>query len=243
MRFVLAPVLLSLGCLGGTTTGITPPPGGTRLLFIGNSLTYVNDLPAMVGQLARAAGKESVFVASVAFPDVSLDDHWAEGSARRALERSKWEYVVLQQGPSSLPQNQVLLAEAARRWDPVIRAAGAMPVLYQVWPTVGRSADFPAVLTSYRNAAQGVRGVLAPAGEAWRLAMSRADTMRLYHPDGLHPSMRGTYLAAAVLVARIADLDPRTLPPVIPGVAEDTATVRFLQRMAAEALAATPARP
>ncbi len=32
-------------------------PAPTRILFIGNSLTYQNDLPGMVCTLARAAGR------------------------------------------------------------------------------------------------------------------------------------------------------------------------------------------
>lgn len=241
--FVLLLSLLTSGCASSGTLGVEAPTGGVRLLFVGNSLTYVNNLPGMVGELARLAGIDSVFTASVAFPDVSLDDHWAEGSAVRALQRSRWEFVVLQQGPSTLPENRALLEAAARRFDVPVRAAGAVPVLYQVWPTVNRSGDFVPALASYQNAAQAVKGVLAPAGDAWRAAIAESDTIRVYSPDGLHASVRGTYLAALVIYARIFDRDPRLLPPRIPGVAEDTTTVRFLQRMANVALQRSPAKP
>ena len=55
-----------------------------RILFIGNSLTYPNDLPGMVCELARAASRNAV-CESVAKPDYSLEDHWNERDARGPL--------------------------------------------------------------------------------------------------------------------------------------------------------------
>src|SRR5262245_23603813 len=70
-----------------------------RVLFIGNSLTYVNDLPAMVTALADSAGAGPLVVESVVFGGYSLEDHWNQGDALRAIERGGWSVVVLQQGP------------------------------------------------------------------------------------------------------------------------------------------------
>ena len=205
------------GCLGqGAPTTPGFPDGKTRVLFIGNSLTYVNDLPRMVEAVARLGGDTSMATAAVAFPDFALEDHWNEGSARKALAQSRWEFVVMQQGPSSLPENQASLATWAGRFDPIIRGAGAEPVLYMVWPSAGRSGDFPGVLAGYRNAAAAVRGRFAPAGDAWLAAWALDPATALYGGDGFHPSASGTYLAALVIVGRITGLDPRTLPASIP---------------------------
>ena len=107
---------LLAGCLGAE--GLSPLfngrgsvryAGGVRVLFVGNSLTYFNDLGAMVAAVAHAAGDTAVRTATVAYPDYALEDHIAEGTAVRALRDARWEYVVMQQGPSSLPENQLLL--------------------------------------------------------------------------------------------------------------------------------------
>ena len=124
-----------------------------RVLFIGNSLTYTNALPEMFVALARQAGNNRVQALGVAFPDFALEDHWNEGTARRELNSHKWEYVVMQQGSSALPANQVFLREWAGRFAPVIRSAGAEPVMFMVWPQTNRLFDFPNVLQSYRDAA------------------------------------------------------------------------------------------
>lgn len=236
-------LLLSLvaACAAPSSPDSGAPP---RILFIGNSLTYVNDLPAMVKSVAVAAGQPAPETETVAFPDYALEDHWAEGTARRLLEQAKWDFVVLQQGPSSLPESQVNLITWTERFAPLIRSAGAEPVLYMVWPSRDRLAAFPQVRDSYRNAAARVNGIFAPAGEAWRVAMAADPAAPLYGADGFHPVPGGTYLAAVVILARVRALNPLTLPPAIPGVpGTPEATVRALQRAAALTLTGQPARP
>jgi hypothetical protein len=180
----------------------------------------------------------------VAFPDFALEDHWAEGTARRRLEEARWDFVVMQQGPSSLPQNQVHLRTWTEQFAPSIRNAGAEPVLYMVWPSRSRDSSFPAVLESYRNAAAAVQGIFAPAGEAWRLALAADPATPVYFKDGFHPLPSGTYLAAVVILGRIGTFDPVDLPPAIPGAPEfPAAVVQALQRAAATALSEQPSRP
>ena len=241
--------LLTAGCLGqnGPTTP-SFPDGKTRVLFIGNSLTYFNDLPGMVAAVARLAGDTSIATASVAFPNYALEDHWNEGTAGKILAENRWEFVVMQQGPSSLPENQAHLATWTGRFGPAIRQAGAEPVLYMVWPSAARASDFPGVLAAYRNAAAGVEGRFAPAGDAWLAAWAEDPATPLYGGDGFHPSPIGTYLAAVVIVGRISAIDPLTLPPTIPnGIAGPlpvpASTVRLLQRAARTALDRNPAKP
>ena len=155
-----------------------------------------NDLPAMVCRLARAASRNAV-CESVAKPDYSLEDHWNERDARRAIARG-WDFVVLQQGPSALPESRVLLVDYTKRFDAEIRKAGARTALYMVWPSRSRRGDFEGVSQSYRAAAKAVGGLLLPAGDAWRSAWAIDEGLALYSPDGLHPSNAGTYFAAVV---------------------------------------------
>ena len=210
---------------------IAQPASPTRILFIGNSLTYANDLPAMVCRLARAASRNAV-CESVAKPDYSLEDHWNERDARRAITRG-WDFVVLQQGPSALPESRALLVDYTRRFDAEIRKAGARTGLYMVWPSRSRRGDFEGVSQSYRAAAKAVGGLLLPAGDAWRSAWAIDERLALYSPDGLHPSNAGTYLAAVVTFQLIFN-EPAPLTAVA-GVS--AAEEGLLRRAAADALA------
>ncbi len=217
--------------------------GNLRVLFVGNSHSYEQDLSGLVQLVARQAGNTELLTARVAFANYALEDHAYEGTAQKALEGSQWEYVVMQQGPSSLASSHSHLSYWSQWWHPRITAAQAMPVLYQIWPSAGRRGDAANALLSYSNAAALVGGLLAPAGDAFTAALEADGDIGVYAWDGMHASRRGAYLAALVIVGRILDVDVRTLPPVIPGSSEPEAIVRALQQAAATALARNPARP
>lgn len=177
------------------------------VLFIGNSLTAANDLPHLVQRFAGAAGV-SIDAAAVARPNFSLEDHWNDGEAARVIASRRWDLVVLQQGPSALPESRTLLVEFARRFDRLIRAARARPALYMVWPSSQRSADFDGVSDSYRAAAAAVNGTLLPAGDAWRAAWRINANLPLYGPDGFHPSQMGSVVAAMTIVRCLTGRTP-----------------------------------
>lgn len=168
------------------------------MLFIGNSLTASNGLPAMVEAVAGASGARIVST-PVVFPNVSLEDHWARGDALRAIDRGGWSFVVLQQGPSARPESRASLRGAVRRFDQRVRKTGARTALYMVWPASTRRGDFDAVSESYAIAARDVDAVLLPAGDLWRAAWRRDASLALYGPDGFHPSPLGSYLAAIAI--------------------------------------------
>ena len=219
----------------------TPNPNAVslRVLFIGNSLTYVNDLPATLAGVAKAGG-DTIRVEMVARPNYALIDHLTYHSgAEEAIKRGGWNVVVLQQGPTSLPTNRDSLILWTRMFDPMIRAVGARPALYMVWPAADRPQDFDAVRTSFQMAAQAVDGIFLPAGEAWLDAWQRNTTLALYGPDGFHPSPLGTYLVALTMYEALTGHDARTLPPrgVVNGVPLEASeqTIRLLQEAAHQA--------
>jgi hypothetical protein len=196
----------------GTAPGNGPVDG--RVLFIGNSLTASNDLPAVVEALSRAGGGTPITTVSVVVGGFSLEDHWNQGRAQRRIAEGGWSIVVLQQGPSSLPESQANLRDWTARFDAVIRANGARTALYMVWPESNRREAFDAVSRSYARAAEDVGGMLFPVGEAWRAAWRRDADVPLYGPDGFHPSQTGTYLAALVIYQQMTGRSPVGLPGI-----------------------------
>ena len=202
--------------------------GQTRVLFIGNSLTAANDLPAMVQAIAKANG-ERIDYRMVAFPNYSLEDHWNRGDARRAIAEGGWHFVVLQQGPSALPESRILLVEYAKRFAGEAARTHARTALYMVWPASSRAFDFDGVKLSYQTAARETGGVFLPAGEAWRIAWKRDAALAFYGPDGFHPTRLGSYLAALVIYQ---GLTGKAAVRPAPGMSSD-AEWRILQSAAA----------
>jgi hypothetical protein len=205
-----------------------------RVLFIGNSLTRANNLPGLVAAMSVAVG-QPLECERVTFDGYSLEDHWNRGegaagagveTARHAIARGGWSRVVLQQGPSALPESRRLLIEYARRFEGEIRRIGARPALYMVWPTTARRFDFDGVKTSYESAAKAIDGLFLPAGDVWRHAWQLDERLTLYEPDGLHPTVSGTYLAALVITARLTGRSIDNVPAAFT-VAGPTSRVRI----------------
>jgi hypothetical protein len=212
------------------------PPLSLKVLFIGNSLTYYNNLPGTVAEIAVAGG-DVIQVEMVAKPGYALIDHLTDGTeAEDAIRREPWDYVVLQQGPTTLPVNRDSLILWTKMFEPIIRSMGARPALYMVWPNASQPGNFGAVRTSFQMAADAVAGVFLPAGVAWQDAWQRDAALPLSGPDGFHPSPLGTYLAALTIYERLTGHDPRSLPPyaIVDGAALNVpeATIRLLQQAA-----------
>lgn len=187
------------------------PAPGLRILFLGSSLTYANDMPLLVQAFARAVG-QSVDVVTVAKGGASFEDHWNRGAALDKIREGGWSFVVMQQGPSSLPQSRENMREYARRFADPIRKAGARPALYMVWPGADRLAFFDDVRTSYTLTAEDMDGMLIPAGEAWRAAWRRDPDVPLYRKDGEHPSPTGSFLVALSVFGMLFSRSPVGLP-------------------------------
>jgi hypothetical protein len=215
------------------------PGGGYHVLFIGNSLTYNNDLPGTVAQLAALA-HDTVVVESVARPNFAVIDHvYGMSNAVEVVRRDHWDFVVLQQGPTSQQLGRDTLILATRLIDPDVRAAGGRIAELMTWPAAPDRAVFDLVLQSCVEAAQAaVQGICFPAGEAWRAAWAIDPALPLYGPDQYHPSPLGTYLAALVVYEGVTGHDARQLPEqaIAGGRTLDVpgATVMLLQRIAHE---------
>lgn len=191
-----------------------PAPEALSLLLVGNSLTYTNDLPAMVASLLQDGGHAPVDVRASAYPNYGLQDHWVTPATRDAIEAGGWDFVVLQQGPSATEGRPSLL-EYVALFDAEIRGGGAETALYMVWPSTARSFDFDGVSDSYATAAAAVGGTLFPAGEAWRAAWRVDENLPFYGGDGFHPSVLGSYLAALTIYQRIDGGEERNVPAQI----------------------------
>jgi len=199
--------LTTLGCTGRSTDPLASlpaaPEGSLKVLFIGNSLTYTHGLPQTISDLARADGQPLLYGVSVAYPDFSLADHLLQGAAARLLTTREWDFVVLQQGSSALPESRAALERDAKIFAPAITDAGGKTALFMVWPTQDQLSAFNDVRDSYRSAAEQTDGIFLPAGMAWLEAWDRDPTLILYAADGLHPSEMGTYLSALVIYQRL----------------------------------------
>jgi hypothetical protein len=208
-----------------------------NILFVGNSLTYSNDLPGLLEKLAKADGMK-IRTQTIAFPNYALEDHWNETSVSEALKKTKFTYVIFQQGPSAMPASRTNLIEYALKFGALCKANNTKQCMYMVWPSGDRSFDFENVIKSYSIAADTVRGLALPVGRAWKKLLDERKDFPLYSADGFHPTIHGSFLAALVIYATLfdkSDLDFLTLKNVPSSFIKET-DLDLMKRVALESL-------
>lgn len=169
-----------------------------KILFVGNSLTYYNNLPMLIKTIAGQDGVK-ITVHSFTKPNYSLEDHWIEGKVEAELRRNHYDFVVFQQGPSALKESRENLIEYALRFSKVCKEQNSKIAFYMVWPSGDRSFDFENVIRSYTTAADTTQGIICAAGRAWLKTWEDKKDYPLYSTDGFHPTEHGSLLAALVI--------------------------------------------
>jgi len=227
----VAAFALITGIVGLPPQSRAAPQGGrpVRILFIGNSYTYFNNLPQILQALGHAADERiEVRYRIVAEGGATLQDHWEGGSAREAIAGERWDYVVLQEqstlGDTYLVEGKERVASSDRFVAHAtllvedIRRNGARPVLFAHW----KRADAPmrdqqALDAAFKRLVTATNIMPAPVGAAWHFAAARRPGLELYDDDGSHPAAAGSYLAACTLYATILGRSPVGLPARVEG--------------------------
>jgi hypothetical protein len=225
-------------------------PACTRVLFIGNSYTTVNTLPAVFAKLARSGGHR-VDAGTAAGDGWTLENHAASPITAAKLADKKWDIVVLQE-QSQLPSveqfRQTQMYPAARRLIGAIRNHGARPLFYLTW---ARRDGWPengmpdyvsmqaAINQGYGAIAADQHVAVAPVGYAWSQLVAANTPIELWQPDGSHATEAGTYLAACVFYATIFRESPKGLAYHSSLSADEAATI---QAVAAETVLGDPTK-
>jgi hypothetical protein len=192
-----------------------------RVLFIGNSYTFVNDLPLMFKRLA-ASGHHRVHTGILASPGESLAQHVASPDTFRMMERFPWNIIVLQERgeyPAVAQYRESETEPAARDLVRKVRATGARPLFFLTWaqehgwPRYGLDyqAEQADVDTAFQALGHELNTAIAPVGPAWWATLQRLHEPQLWIADGTHPTRQGTYLAACVFYAVIYRQSPNGL--------------------------------
>jgi hypothetical protein len=249
---LVAGALLPLGC------GASEPPKCstaadaapcTRVLFVGNSYTYVNDLPTTFAQLAVAGG-HNVEAAMVANGGETLAQHAVAAETLDKIASAPWSFVVLQE-QSETPATSAgrsTMYPAARTLASKVEAAGAEAMFFMTWahrdgiPAAGigtyESMQL-AIDDGYKGIADELGVPVAPVGFTWFVVRRDHPDLAMWQDDGSHPTATGTYLAACVFYATIFRQSPEGLAFVdgLPG--QDA---QALQSEAASSVLGNPAQ-
>jgi len=193
-----------------------------RILFIGNSLTFSNNLPDMFAEVAQSGGHE-IEVDQLAPGGWTLADHAQSSKTLEEIKQGNWDFVVLQE-QSKLPaipnQRDEQMYPAVRLLEEKINESGAEGILFMTWgsrdglPESGYE-DFTVLQSQleagYLEIGRELEMLIAPVGIAWQSAIEREPNLNLWQMDGIHPNREGTYLSALVFYALIFQESPARL--------------------------------
>lgn len=191
------------------------PTSPESVLFVGNSFTFYNNaIPTHLRQLLLngAPRSESIwFLRTMAMSGAALAEH--RGGLEQVLGSRPLDVVVLQGHSREAfePDMQAAFETAASVFSEMIREAGAEPVLFMTWAYSGRPEMTPVLDQAFSTVGRELGVRVIPVGLAFQRALDTITGLSLHAGDGLHPSLEGTYLAAAVFYAALWQLSPEGL--------------------------------
>ncbi len=169
-----------------------------NVLFVGNSLTYFNDLPRLV----REEGNQkdiSLKTTMVAFPNYAIIDHWEDGDVQELIAGEEYDFVIIQQGPSSQTFGRQVLFEYGKKFKDLCETYDSKLVYFMVWPDRAYYHTFDDVIKNHRDASEANMALLSPVGEVWKRDIEFTKDYSYYGEDNFHPSLKGSKVAARVI--------------------------------------------
>lgn len=185
-----------------------------RVLFVGNSLTYFNDMPLIFEGIANEKGHD-VSVHSYTVGGTGLAEHLAAGEVIRVIQSERWDKMVLQPGSgesAGMTLSTDAVARVVRQLADILHEGSpeAKVYLYEIsngiTPGDGRG-DYQTYLYSQHRILDTVRRIarlagvpFAPAGECFREHYAEHHDLML-HPafNEIHPNLAGSYLVACAI--------------------------------------------
>jgi hypothetical protein len=176
-----------------------------KVLFIGNSYTYVNNLPQMIADVASSTGNNLIFDSSTPGGAFLCDQVMFQNySGVSKIKNGGWDYIVMQDQSLAYTGYIPTYVNCAYRLDTIIKNYNpcAHTMFYVTWGresgmTFGSYHAMDSVIESnYMIAADSLGFETTPVGAIWRYLKTNHPSVILFDADGSHPSLAGSYAAA-----------------------------------------------
>ena len=172
-----------------------------RVLFLGNSHTFYNDMPAIVRDLAAERGVD-LRPTMLTMGGMGLDWHARMEQTRFNILYGQYDVAVLQHKAHPMGDLSAM-EDGAKTIAAMLAQAATRIVLYETWTRKGDEASQPAMSAAYERLAAELPATLAPVGDRWQAYRLAHPSVELYAEDGGHASPAGSRLAAETLLDAI----------------------------------------
>ena len=190
-----------------------------KILFVGNSYTYYNDMPQQIFAPKAAAAGLSAEVTAVTKGGWTLskfaDPEDEEGKRLRAVVAGQhYDYVVLQEQSCRPLVNPEKFFEGVAGVKELLSKQADRFFLYATWgrkpgneklQELGLTNEemTEQLAAAYEEAGKRFDMPVAHAGKAFADYRAKNPDVELYNPDGSHPSEKGSEIAAETILATI----------------------------------------
>ena len=204
-------------------------PEQVKVLSLNNSLIYYNDQDAVFNDIAASMGKNAFWTKHTLLGK-SLKTHWDEGDgvaedgnpgAKMLVRSEAWSHIILQE-QSSLPRTDIETFRAnVKRWVDYIREycpnPNAIIIVPVNWAYSGDWTNYTAFnstfVKNYQDVALDLGVTLCPVGVAYQAVYDNegATGTSTWFLDDRHPTLKATYMAAAMEYGLIFGEDPTSI--------------------------------
>lgn len=231
-RLCVSAVLILLNCAACSAPVSASPPD--RVLFVGNSLTYYGNVPAVFSALAEASGK-LIVSDMIVEGGATLAQRVADGSVARALDKRKYTALVLQErggdlvgafGPDALIQSRKAIETLAA----LAKEKGVQAMLLGSYHPL---PEFSPSLVEAESAAATEAGIgYIEISEKLQRLIKTAPELTWFAEDGVHPGKHLTLLNALSVHEGLLGFlpDPETITVRAPIYANNTGLTKALRQ-------------
>ena len=207
-----------------------------RVLLVGNSYIYYNNLAQMIGLITDSLDTKIICKKST-IGAATLGQHWngARGlQSKQIIASNKFDIVVIQDNSMWPLEHKDSLLIYGGLFSKYIREHGAKPYLYNTWAREKTPETQSRINAAYTELAKSENAVNVPVGTSFDLARKTFSSMKLFNEDGSHPSAVGTFLIALTFIKNIAGTLPKNYATVYNYYDKDGESFRIMQLTDAE---------
>lgn len=169
-----------------------------KVLFVGNSHTFFNDMPELFARFAEKTTGEKPGVVMLAYGGRDYKWHRKEYFALRFnLMYGNYDYCILQQAAHPYPPEDETMDYGGMIIE-LCRKYGVKPVVYMTWAEKRFPENQQKMIDTCKHLAQKHDALLAPVGAVWQKVQNEYPEIELYFKDGEHAGPYGDFLIAAV---------------------------------------------
>lgn len=218
--------------------------GSKKVLFIGNSFTYGNNMPELVKQLALSV-QDTLAYRTHTISGSNIHQHANSSELEEKINSHDWDFVTIQTQSieSALSENYfntnvypnaVTLVEKIKN-----NSSKSIPLFFMTWGYLNGVESYCEELPymcnfesmndkleeRYTYFAKSTNSNVSPCGLVWKSIRKIYPDLNLYESDGSHPSRIGSYIAACTFYTMIYKKDPSLLTYDDPAIDDTHETI------------------